>query len=214
MQKIKASSRALRNSDYVEPAIKREMLKEILRSWEQLSKVLLAMAPILASNNSASFEGAGFTLASGDWGSTFEEKMTRILQVNPANVVSMFKADLFSSKLGPLLYDQFYAETNVVKKHHLALLIIFERPREWKKQIENYIISLPKNSFFLYSAVNVLRTKYRYDFVSNETLKEIEYLIKMGLAKHHFGDKKPGLDKIRQITNQNLPKRDVDESNV
>src|SRR5690606_27841077 len=43
MQNIRASSRALRNSDYVKPEAKREMLAEILRSWEQISNVLLAL---------------------------------------------------------------------------------------------------------------------------------------------------------------------------
>jgi len=38
IQKIKASSRALRNSDYVDPNIKRSLLKEITRGWKQISK--------------------------------------------------------------------------------------------------------------------------------------------------------------------------------
>lgn len=209
MQKIRASSRALRNSDYVEPEIKKQILQEILRSWEQLSKVLFALTPILATKGSAEFEGAGFEL-SGDFGDTFEERVKRIIFVNPTNVVGIFKEDLYSAKLGPLLFDHFIKETSPIKKHHLALLLIFERPREWKKHIEAYIVSLHKNSFFLHDTVNALRTRYRYAFLNDTSLRECEYLIKLGLAKHHFGDKKPGLDKIRQIKNENLPKREYD----
>ena len=44
-----------------------------------------------------------------------------------------------------------------------------------------------KNSYYLYDTVNALRTKYRYDFANEVELKDIKYLIKLGLAKHHFG---------------------------
>ena len=211
MQKISASSRALRNSDYVEPDLKKGILNEILRSWEQLSKVLFALAPIMAEKGRADFQGAGFELEEGNWGNTFEEKLNRILQANPTNVVGYFKNDLYSNKIGPLLFEQFNLETAEIKKHHLALLIIFERPRNWKKQIELYIVSLSKDSFFLYDTVNALRARYKYDFVDKTTVKEIEYLIKMGLAKHEFGDKKPRLDKITRISNKNLPKRENED---
>lgn len=211
MQKISASSRALRNSDYVNPELKQEMLQAIMTSWEQISKVLFALAPIMASKGKASFDGAGFELDNGNWGDTVEEKLNRIIQANPTNVVGFFKDDLFSSKIGPLLYKEFNEETSAIKKHHLALMIIFERPKDWKKQIEEYIVSLPKNSFFLYDSVNALRGKYRFGFLEDGQLKEIEYLIKMGLAKHHFGVKKPLLDKITKISNDALPKREAQD---
>ena len=213
MQKIKASSRALRNSDYVEPEIKKEMLTSILKGWEEISKVLLAMAPMLATKGEAAFEGAAFTL-SGDFGNTFEERVNRIIQANPSNVVGYFKDDLFSSKLGPLLYEQFNNEKNAMIKHQLALLLIFTRPREWKKHIEEYIVNIPKDSFYLYNSVNALRSKYRFDFLTDLEIKETSYLIKMGLAKNHFGDKKPAFNKIVKISNDNLPKREFNVENI
>ena len=106
MQNIKASARALRNSDYVKPEAKREMLSEILRGWEQISNVLLALTPILASKGEAGFDGHGFILQ-GDFGDTFEIRVKRIIQVNMTNVVGFFKEDIYSSKIGPLLYEQF-----------------------------------------------------------------------------------------------------------
>ena len=208
MQQIRASSTALRNSDYANPEIKKQLLKEIYRSWEQLSKVLFALAPIMASKGEAAFEGAAFELL-GDFGSTFEEKLSIIIQVIPTNVVGFFKDDLYSPKLGPLFFENFRNENNSLLKHHQALLLIFKRPRNWKKEIENYIISLNKNSFFLFNIVNTLRTKYRYDFASDDELKEISYLTKMGLAKHEFGGSKPGLHQIVKIADSNLPKREI-----
>jgi hypothetical protein len=99
IQEIKATSRALRNSDYVEPEIKRRLLNEILKSWIQVSKVLFALTPVLASKGLAKFEGAAFELI-GDFGNTVEEKANRIVQVIPTNIVGFFMDDLFSSKLG------------------------------------------------------------------------------------------------------------------
>lgn len=208
MQQIKASSTALRNSDYANPEIKKQLLKEIYRSWEQLSKVLFALAPIMASNGIAAFEGASFEL-SGNFGNTFEERLNIIIQVNPSNVVGFFLDDLYSPKLGPLFFENFRNENNSLLKHHQALLLIFKRPHNWKKEIENYIVSLNKNSFFLFDTVNALRAKYRYDFASTDELKEISYLAKMGLAKHEFGGSKPGLYQIIKIADSNLPKREV-----
>lgn len=205
LQKIKASARALRNSDYVSPNVKRKMLAEILTAWEQIAKVLLVLTPILADKGSAVFEGVAVYL-DGNFGDTFEERVNRIFQVTHTNVVGFFKADLFSSKMGPLLHDHFVQEKNDIKKHQLALLLIFERPRDWRKHIQDYISSLPKESFYLFNVVNALMTKYKYDFVSESALAEIGHLIKLGLAKHEFGDKNP-LRAIGKISNANLPTR-------
>jgi hypothetical protein len=207
MQQIKATSRALRNSDYISPELKIETLREIQRSWEQVSKVLFALSPVLATKGRAAFGGIGFIL-SDDFGSTFKDRLNMVLQVNPTNVVGFFKEDIYSSKMGPLLFEEFKNEENALKKHFLALLIVFEKPRNWKKEIENYIISLHKNSFFLFDTINNLKAKYRYGFLKQEDIGASKYLIKMGIAKNHFGDKKPGLHKIQQINNKVIPKRE------
>ena len=36
----------------------------------------------------------------------------------------------------------------------------------------------------------------------------MKYLIKLGLAKHHFGGKKPSINQIVQIADSNIPKRE------
>lgn len=207
MQQIKASSTALRNSDYSNPELKKQLLVAIYNSWKQLAKVLFALSPIMALKGKASFQGAAFEL-NGDFGETFEERLNRIVQVLPTNVVGYFQDDLYSPKIGPLFYDCFKNEKNELLKHHQALLIIFKRPNGWKTQIENYITSINKNSYYLYDTVNALRTKYRYDFANEQELNDIKYLVKLGLAKHHFGGAKPSLSQILKIDDSNLPKRE------
>jgi hypothetical protein len=85
-------------------------------------------------------------------------------------------------------------------------LIISERPREWKNHIEEYLISLPYDSFFLFDTLNCLRAKYQYDFLNNSEVKTFDYLIKKAFAKNYFKHNNPGLDKIVKISNKTLPK--------
>ncbi|MBK8241836.1 MAG: hypothetical protein IPK88_00265 [Saprospiraceae bacterium] len=144
---------------------------------EAISESIIALSPIMAIKGKAAFQGAAFEL-DGNFGETFEERLNTIVQVLPTNVVGYFQDDLYSPKIGPLFYDCFNDEKNELMKHQQALLIIFKRPNGWKIQIENYITSINKNSYYLYDTVNALRTKYRFDFVNQDELKSIKYLAK------------------------------------
>jgi len=103
-------------------------------------------------------------------------------------------------------------ETQGIRKHEIILLLVNERPRDWKSQVEHYIASIPKSSFYLFDLVSSLCNQYCYSFATHNTLMEIEYLIKMGLAKHELGRNWPGLESIRKISNKVLPKRQVEDS--
>lgn len=212
MGMMRAGSRALRNSDYVKPEIKKELLQEILRCWEQATRVLLVLIPMLAQKGEATFDGAGFTLA-GDFGDTIEKRLIAIMSSIPGNIVTWSQDDLYSQKMGPLLLDQFSSEGDEVKKHELGLLIIKQRPRGWKDAIHRYIADVKKNSFYLLDVYDTLKNQYRYSQVSNQTLKEIEYLIRMAVTKHVSGQKEPGVKLINkwktQITSEVIPDRQV-----
>lgn len=206
IQKIKASSRALRNSDYVEPSIKRNLLKQITRGWKQVSLILFALSPRLAINGTAAFEGQGFVLG-GNFGKTEDQRIKSLFLSNPNNIVNLFTDDLFSNKIAPLLYDALNSESDPLIKHDLMLLIIYERPKDWKKYVEEYIYSLPKNSFYLFNTVLALRKTYKFDFATATELNEIRLLLKTGYAKHEFG-KKPSLVQMGKIPNTVIPKRE------
>ena len=121
MRTMKAAARALRNSDYTDPEIKRQLLQEIMRCWEQISKVLMVRLPFLAEKGQASFDGHGFILR-GNFGETFTKRLERILIEIPNNIVLITQDDLFSQKMGPLLIDQFINENEELKKHILIEL--------------------------------------------------------------------------------------------
>lgn len=209
LQTVKAASRALRNSDFVDVDLRKQLLQEITRAWEQLSKVLLAIAPVLAQQGAAGFEGISFILL-GNFGDTFEQRVNTILDVLPNNVVKMFKNDMFSNKIGPLIFDHINTEKSELKKLELILLIIYERPPEWKINVQKYIVSLSKNSFYLWKVIRALVHEYKYSYASPFTLNEVGFLIKMCYVKHEQGINNPSLDKILKISNTALPKREAD----
>ena len=76
-----------------------------------MSNVVIALKQILANKGQAGFDGASLTLQ-GDFGDSFETRLNRINQVNMTNVVGLFKDDIYSSKIAPLLYEHFNNETN------------------------------------------------------------------------------------------------------
>lgn len=210
VQTMKAGARALRNSDYVKPEIKRELLNEILHCWEQVSKVLITLLPPLISKGQAIFGGYNFFL-SGDFGSSPEDRLHNILRAMPANIVNWYEDDLFSQKMGPLLYDRLNNETNALTKHKLILMVINQKPREWRLVVQHYIASIKNDSFYLLDTFEHLRSQYRYSFATPQNLADLKYLIKMAIAKHEAGGKIPSLNLISSNKfDKCVPTRDVD----
>ena len=212
MQTMKAGARALRNSDYVSPEVKRRLLAEILGCWEQVSKVLFIVLPVLAEKGRALYDGAGFVLA-GDFGDTLHERSMRILCEIPYNVVTWSEHDLYSRKMGPLLIDQLNnRELSPISKHELVLLLIRQRPRDWSKHVHHYIVDNKKNSFYLMDVYKNLRSQYQYSFASPQTLRDIEGLVKLAAAKHVTGEKDPSEKTIRKVrfSDDVIPPRNVE----
>ncbi|MFC1986170.1 metallophosphoesterase family protein [Chloroflexota bacterium] len=207
MQAVRAASRALRNSDYVSPDMKRKLFDEIGGAWKQILKVLVALTPLLATEKSAAFDGANFLLL-GNFGDTPEKRFGNILGELPNNVVTWFKDDLFSHKMGPLLIERSNIENDDLKKHNILLLLIKQRPRDWVTQVRAYIESISKNSFYLMDVYVRLCIEYKYSFVSPDTLREIKYLIKTAAAKQSFGS--IGGKSINKVPDKVLPERLVD----
>ncbi len=207
---IKAASRALRNSDYVNPDLKIKLLSEISRSWLQVSKVLIVLTPLLAYQGSAVFEGTNFILY-GYFGTNIKERITNILNLIPDNIVKHFKNDLFSKKLGPLIYKLINEESNELIKHEFILLLINEKPRNWVKYVEKYISDISYKSFYLFDIFNLLCMQYKFSFATQHQLEELKYLIKMSLSKHEYNIKNPRIHTIKNIPNKILPKRLIDD---
>lgn len=207
------ASRALRNSDYACIHMKRELLSEIVHCWEQASRIIFITLPILTENGSATYDGVHIVLiGDGATGDTPHERFTNILTMIPSSVARNFSDDLFSMKMGPLLFDKIQSDSiSELSRHELILLLIIKRPRGWQKEVGKYIASIQHNSFYLFDIHNNLRAQYRYCFAPAKTLADIEYLIKLVATKHANGvSKTPSAKLIEKMSKLNptmIPER-------
>lgn len=200
MRQISATSRALRNSDFVDSNIKKELLDKITQSWNEINKLLIILSPLLADKGDIAFEGARFYLDEEDFDieDPIKKKLAVLLAI-PTNVVKFFKDDLFSNKIGPLIINKAENESNSLIKHELMLLIIAERPKNWHKAIDKYIISLDKNSFFLSDVLSTLSFYKEYAATEIEDKRIIDLFASKCRAKHLFKKNNPDMGLINKI---------------
>jgi hypothetical protein len=204
MRQITASSRVLRNSDFVNSDLKKEFLDEILKGWNEVSKLLIILTPILADKGNVAFEGARFELNHEDFDiNDNEEKKLRVLLSVPTNVVNFFKNDLFSSKMGPLICSKAEHENNTLLKHELMLLIANERPKNWNVILDKYIVELDKNSFFLSDIAITLKAQFNYHVTEVNDRRVLGNLMHKCRAKHFFNNNNPDLKLINKARNNN-----------
>ena len=200
MRQISAASRALRNSDFVKPEIKKELLDKIIQCWGEVGKLLIVLSPLLADKGSIAFEGASFFLDEEDFSiSNPDEKRLAVLLSIPTNVVKFFKDDLFSIKMGPLLINKAETENNSLLKHELMLLIIAERPKGWNKIIDNYIVRLDKNSFFLSDVLSTLEFNIDYKYTELSEKRILVLLASKCRAKNIFKNNNPDIGLINRL---------------
>jgi hypothetical protein len=201
MRQISAASRALRNSDFVaDTNLKKELLNKITQGWNEINKLLIVIAPLLADKGNVAFEGARFNLYEDDF-NIFDpiQKRMAVLSSVPTNVVRFFKDDIYSIKIGPLLIDKALKESNSLIKHELMILIIAERPKNWREVIDNYIVSLDKNSFFLSDAFSVLNFNIDYFATELEDVRKLQMLAKKCRAKHILKNNNPDIGLINRL---------------
>lgn len=202
MRQIRACSRALRNSDFVKAEKKVELLDQIAEAWNEVSKILIILSPILAEKGHVAYDGTAFFLREEDFKfDDPQEKTFAVLLSVPKNVVDFFKDDLFSAKMGPLICAKAISENNPIVKHELMRLIAFERPKNWYDVIDKYLISLDKNSFFLSDISSALETQLEFDSIEIDDRRKIGNLMYKCKAKHVFDKSNPNpglIDKIRK----------------
>jgi hypothetical protein len=201
MRQISATSRALRNSDFVTDShLKKELINQITQGWNEINKILIVLAPFLADNGNVAFEGARFNLNEDDFKIDDPvQKRLAVLLAIPTNIVKIFKDDLYSIKIGPLIINKAVYETNSLLKHELMLLIIAERPKKWREVIDNYIVSLDKNSYFLSDTLSVLNYNIEFKATEIEDLQSLKMLSKKCRAKHILKNNNPNIGLINRL---------------
>ena len=208
MALIKSSSRALRNSEFIKPVLKEDLLKNISIAWKELMRALYMISPVLAKNGFCGVGGARFKLTE-DFPKEYDECLKSIIILMPFNLNVWFKDDLFSDKLRILFREYRAKEEDLTVRHILALMECNTRPHGWKDSILKYISDLGKNSFYLGNLYSILRSNYSTVFLSGSEQRDTEYLIKACWAKHKTGSPMPGIDTISKVPNDILPERTI-----
>jgi hypothetical protein len=206
---IKASSSALRNSDYASKELKEKLLRLIFESWSLFNKVLIALSPLLAKQGQARVDGMSFYITDEDFNGSIEQKLNGLISAFPSNVCIWFVDELFSKKMGPLIKNSIKDFDEKLIQHYLHILLINKKPSGWETFIEKYIIDEDKNSYYLNDIFRCLKAEYKYSFTSNKNLALLRDLIKMTAAKHQLGLKKPSQKHIKNLPDNVVPKRQV-----
>lgn len=193
MQTMKAASRALRNSKYVDPELKRAMLKCVVRGWATMARVVFVLAPTLASRGHAAYDGFALILGEGFDGS-YQKRLRDILLWGPFNIVRYLKDDLSSGKIGPLVAALLAEHINDVQKHFLAHFLIRERPEGWYQTVFEYMNLLHRNSFYLWDLSGAVNSELKLGFATDVEKRQLKLLAEVVVAKHVEGPRKRSSD--------------------
>jgi hypothetical protein len=194
----RGAARALRNSDHVPPPDKLALLNAILKSWNRVAQVLAVISPVLAEHSRAACEGMSFVLAKGfDLEMNRDKRWSAIMECIPFNVVNWFEDDLYSSKLGPLIYRCLGDQRGKLSEILLLTVLIRQRPEGWAKEVKQFITRTEQDSFGLLRVFTELRIQRRIGFISEAVYEMINHLSATSLAKHEVGSDDPNRDAIR-----------------
>jgi len=212
-QCIKASSGALRNSNYINPDYKITLLSEIIKGWEQLSRIFLWISPVLAIKGKASYDGIGVELSDSFKG-TAKEKLKEIFLLNPKNTVGYFKDYISSNKIGPAFYKLLNSDINELQKHFIALYLISEKPTEWCKNVHSHMNKLHISTFYI-GDINIaiseeLQTGY-LDKDEEMSMKNLKLIVKAKINYSPRGKAKPVPESMRLSKDNEL---EIDKINA
>lgn len=189
LNSIKAASRALRNSTFVEVGLRRSVTSAIFQGWEEISRVAFWISPILAEEGRAVHDGFAIRLAEG-FSTDLEQRFEEIICANPSNIVRILKDDLVSRKIGPLLEDSFRATDSKLQKHMIALFNATVRPIGWYEASLDYIDLLHPRSFYLGNILGTLNHEVTLGDLEQGEENLLKQLAGIVLAKREYAPKK------------------------
>lgn len=180
---IEISSKALRNTTLVDIVLKEKLLNAILSAWSVFAKVVSYMSKDFAHEKRINIDGLQFALTDEYGQLNEEERRISIVAHIPYNIMLLFKGYIYSPKMGKLLNDFFSKETDKIKKHLLACLIIAQTPKDWDRHIGNYIVRQTHDSFYLSDTLRALYSKKALSEPHEKVEVIINRLLSNGISK-------------------------------
>ena len=208
MNLTRSAARALRNSEFISPNLKEELANSIFKAWQEITRVIYLIAPVLAKNGFGGVGGARFHLTD-NFSNEYSECLKQIIVTMPFNIMNWYKDDFSSDKL-ILLYKKYMLEfPDPTVRHIIALTISSSRPLQWQESISKYIGSVEKNSYYLGDLYTNLCHNYSTKLMISKELIQTENLIKTCWAKHKTGSPLPGSGTIAKVSKSSLPTRNL-----
>jgi hypothetical protein len=126
------------------------------------------------------------------------KRWTAIMNAVADNVFAWYNQDIFSKKLGALFANYVQAHPGELGELLLLLVMVKQRPPNWEREVENFILRENKNSFALCRVYACLLREYTVGFCSERARHQQRRLAGTALAKHDTGAKHPNTKLIER----------------
>ena len=209
---IGIASKAMRNSDYIKPELKESLFDAITEAWLEIVRVIYLMAPALAKDGVAGYDG--FSLQLDD---TFnfenvsdDKKLIAVIAAIPWNIVTWYKDDIYSAKLANLMFSKISTPINNIVRHLLIGVTITEQPDHWGDVVRKYLTDIDRNSYYFGDTLDMLSYKWKFGAMSEQNASHTRQLLLAGVAKLYSGSNRFEFGNAKNINPQKaLPEREV-----
>lgn len=212
---ISIASKVMRNSDYIRPELKEELFDSITKAWLAVVKVIYLMAPALARDGVAGYDGFSLQLdeSFNVKSVSDEERLVDVIVSIPLNILSWYKDDLYSAKLANLIYGKINNTLSPIAKHLLIGIVVSEQPGKWVEVVRKYLADADRNSYYFGNTLDMLLHKWRFDVMSEQDAANTKLLYLAGMAKFYSGSNRLELSNAKCINASSLPERKVKKEN-
>lgn len=173
-----------------------------MHAWCKVLQITVVLSPILANDKVVTYENVGFALGK-DFRNIDEDKLwMRVLEALPWNIINFFEKDISSARMAPLLYNFLRDSTNQTGRYIIAANLVRQKPDGWSNNVKEYMLTLDKNSFYLFAIFRDLVRERQIGFCNSKQVREIEELAAVAIAKHETGAKRPNKKLIKKAADQ------------
>ena len=180
----------MRSSPFVDVELRHKLTRAILDGWEEVSKVIFWLSPLLAERGRAIHDGLALMLAKG-FSEDVKERFKQIIVATPANTVRILRDDLASKKICPLIEHCFQGTDSRLQKHMMALFMAAVRPTGWYEATFNYINLLHPRSFYLGDMLDALTAQVKLGDLEDGEERSLKLLARAIISKREYAPKVP-----------------------